>query len=88
MSNVIQNKKGKDSNVAQAFEKALLDESGETLTLEDYNALMKLTEDGMKKYFEALPNTLKEVYGSVDNLWNDVKTARASASYLGTEKGG
>ena len=88
MSNVIQNKKGKDGNVAQAFEKALLDESGETLTLEDYNTLQKLTETDMKEYFEELPNTLKEVYGSVDNLWNDVKAAKVSASYLGTERGG
>ena len=87
MSNIIQGKEEKGSNVAQAFEKAVLDESGETLTLENYKSLQKLSQNDIEEYFKELPSTLKEVYGSADNLWDDIKAAKVSASYFDTEEG-
>ena len=83
MSQQIARGEGEDGkSIAESFEKALLDESGDTLTKEDYENLKQLTKTDMETYFNKLPDNLKKIYGSVDKLWNEVETARNSASYL------
>ena len=70
--------------VADAFERALLGENGDALDAEDLEQLTKLTEDKLAEYFNALPQALKDVYGSVEGLKEELDTAVAEADFVRT----
>lgn len=68
--------------MANAFEKALMSEGGEELTVADLDALQGLTKSDLIDYFNDLPQTMKDVFGSVENVYKDIESAKKGASFV------
>ena len=74
-------KEGRGEVMATSFEKALMDESGDFLTAADVTNLEKMTKTDYEAYFKQLPQAIKNIYGSVDNLYKEVQNAITGAGF-------